>query len=127
MPAYVLDASALLATLQDEPGAAEIDARLPQACISAVNLSEVVAKLTERGTPTDIALGFMAALDLDVRPFERAQAEHAGWLRPATRRLGLSLGDRACLALAAELEATAVTSDRNWARLDVGIAVEVVR
>ena len=127
MGAYVLDASALLATLQDEPGAAEIDARLPDACISAVNLSEVVAKLTERGTPADVALGFLAALDLDVRPFERGQAEDAGSLRPATRRLGLSLGDRACLALAAEIGGTAVTTDRTWAELDVGIAIEVVR
>lgn len=127
MGIYVLDASALLATLQDEPGAAEIDERLPDACISAVNLSEVVAKLTERGTPVDIALGFLAALDLDVRAFERAQAEHAGSLRLVTRRLGLSLGDRACLALAAELGGTAVTADRSWAGLDLGIAIEVVR
>jgi PIN domain nuclease of toxin-antitoxin system len=127
MGAYVLDASAVLATLQEEPGADEIDARLSEACISAVNFSEVVGKLTERGTPADIALGILAALDLDVRPFDRAQAERAGVLRVATRERGLSLGDRACLALTEALARTAVTTDRAWAKLDLGIAIEVVR
>jgi PIN domain nuclease of toxin-antitoxin system len=127
MPGYVLDASALLATIQEEPGAAEIDTRLEDACISAVNLSEVIAKLIDRGTPADLASEVLAELDLDVRPFDRAQGEHAGSLRPVTRALGLSLGDRACLALAAALGRTVVTTDRAWARLDLGIAIEVMR
>lgn len=127
MEGFVLDASALLATLQNEPGADEIDARLDRACISTVNLAEVVSKLAECGTPSDITTGIVAELDLDVRSFDRTHAEHAGLLRPATRRLGLSLGDRACLALAAALGRTAVTTDRTWAGLDIGIAVDVVR
>jgi PIN domain nuclease of toxin-antitoxin system len=127
MPEYVLDASALLATLFEEPGGAAIEARLENACISAVNLSEVAAKLADRGTPAELITGVLAALDLDIRPFDRAQAERAGILRGSTRKRGLSLGDRACLALAEALERTAVTTDRAWAKLDLGIAVEVAR
>ena len=123
----MLDASALLASVFGEQGAAEVDARLDNACVSAVNLSEVVATLTERGTPAEIIALTLTSLNLDVRPFDREQAERAGLLRPETRRYGLSLGDRACLALAATLGRPAVTTDRAWIRLDLGIAIEVVR
>ena len=66
-------------------------------------------------------------VDLEVVPMDRAQAEAAGALRAATRAAGLSLGDRACLALAQSLGATALTTDRPWTRLDCGVTVEVVR
>ena len=95
--------------------------------MSAVNLSEVVAKLTDLGYAADFVSERLTRLDLDVRPFDHAQAEQAGLLRPATRPLGLSLGDRACLALAAALKRTAVTADRAWAQLDIGVPVELIR
>jgi PIN domain nuclease of toxin-antitoxin system len=113
----VLDASALLALLQDEPGAELVADLLPGGIISAVNLSEVVAKLTDRGMPGEAARAALEGLPIVVHPFDRESAYQAGALRPTTRTVGLSLGDRACLALAIHLDATAVTADRAWASL----------
>lgn len=124
---YVLDASALLAAMLGEAGAEVVETHFAQACISAVNLSEVVAKLAERGVPAASIHESLSDLDLDVRDFDTAQALRAGDLRNATRSLGLSLGDRACLALAGELKATAITTDAAWAGIDLGIAIELAR
>ena len=96
----MLDASALMAVLREEPGAAAVEAVLDHAAISAVNLSEVQAKLVERGTAAEIAWSSLIDLDLDVVDFDLSQAKVAGDLRWLTRVQGLSLGDRACLALA---------------------------
>lgn len=96
-------------------------------CISTVNLSEVIAKLVDRGFGTDVIEGSLSAMKLDVRPFDYAQAERAGLLRGATRKSGLSLSDRACLALAGELERPAATADKAWIGLDVGIVIEMIR
>jgi ribonuclease VapC len=123
----VLDASALLAAMQGETGAALVESRFGEACISAVNLSEAVAKLTERNVPAETIIESLLDLDLDVRPFDRDQAMQAGLLRPATRGLGLSFGDRACLALAGALERPVLTTDRAWGSLDIGVAIEVIR
>ena len=123
----VLDSSALLCLLNDEEGAELVAAALPIAAISAVNLAEVVAKLRERGLALEEIRAALAGLSLDVRPFAAAQAYETGDLRPSTRALGLSLGDRACLALAAELGAPALTADREWQKLKLGINVRVVR
>jgi PIN domain nuclease of toxin-antitoxin system len=95
--------------------------------LSTVNLSEVVAKLVDRGYGADAIARNLDALKLDVRPFDPAQAQRAGLLRGATRQSGLSLGDRACLALAAELDRPAVTADKAWAELDIGIRIELIR
>ena len=124
---YVLDASALLAALFDEPGADRVEEVLPGARMSTVNFSEVVAKLSERGRAGDDTLRILAELDIVVCDFDRNQAEAAGRLRQVTKSAGLSLGDRACLALAAALGGTAVTADRSWASLNLGVTVEVVR
>ncbi len=125
-PAYVLDASALLALMLGEPGAAQVERRLPD-CIGAVNLSEVIAKLQERGIPGDVIDESLADLDLDVVAFDAEQALRAGLLRRATRSQGLSLGDRACLALAAVRDAIVVTTDRAWTGLAIGIRAELAR
>ena len=127
MSDVVLDASALLAVLRDEPGAERVGARLEGASIGAVNLSEVVAKLIEDGVPEREIRRAIGRLELDVHPFDLEHAYAAGVLRPATRPLGLSFGDRACLALAQSLGAMTLTADRSWARLDVGVAIEVIR
>ena len=123
----MLDASALMCVTEREPGADQVAAMMSGAVIGAVNLSEVIAKMRERGASARQADAVIAAMDLDVRPFTAAQARYAGHLRPATRALGLAFSDRACLALAAELRATALTADRQWAKLTLDIPVEVVR
>jgi PIN domain nuclease of toxin-antitoxin system len=123
----VLDASALMAVLREEPGAAAVEAVLDDAAISAVNLSEVQAKLVERGTAAELAWSSLIDLDLDVVDFDAAQARIAGDLRALTRAQGLSLGDRACLALAQALGLPAMTADRAWAGLEVGIEIRTVR
>jgi ribonuclease VapC len=123
----VLDASALLAVLRAEPGAERVEQHLEGAGIGTVNLSEVVAKLGEDGVPeaqTRLAIG---RLELDVHAFDATHAYSAGILRDATRALGLSFGDRACLPLAQSLGAVALTADRSWSRLNVDIAIEVIR
>ena len=125
--AHVLDASALLCLLFKEPGHERVEAALGSACIAVVNLAEVVGKLVDRGVPPDEAVADLREVDLEVIPMDQAQAEAAGALRAATRAAGLSLGDRACLALARSLGATALTTDRPWADLDCGVAVELVR
>ena len=127
MSEIVLDASALMAVLREEPGAAAVEAVLDQAAISAVNLSEVHAKLVERGTPAEIAWSWLVDLDLDVVRFDTPQARIAGDLRPLTRARGLSLADRACLALAQVLGLPAMTADRAWSGLAVGIEIRAIR
>jgi ribonuclease VapC len=124
---FVLDASALLAVFNAEPGAERVIDVLPNAIISAVNLAEVVAKLQERGMPNDRIRANIAALELPVASFDEATALETGLLRAATRAAGLSLGDRACLALAAARGATALTTDRAWDALGIGIAIELAR
>ena len=125
--AAVLDASALLCLLNEEPGSERVLEALPTAVIGAANLAEVVSKLRERGLSVEEVQDVLGGLPLDVRPLTAAQAYAIGHLRPATRTLGLSLGDRACLALAAELGMPALTADQAWAGLNIGVAVEVVR
>jgi len=123
----VLDASALLALLLGETGGDVVEQRIESACISTVNLCEVITKLLDGGASPDAMGQRIAALDLDIRPFEQEQALHASMLRKTTRSKGLSLGDRACLVLAASLGCPALTADKAWAGLDLGIAVELIR
>ncbi|MCW3837088.1 type II toxin-antitoxin system VapC family toxin [Sphingomonas canadensis] len=125
--AYVLDASAVLAVLFGEPGAENIYPLLRLSLISAVNLSETVAKAQERGVPDSEMELSLKEFPLAVVPFDAEQAVAAGRLRAATRSLGLSFGDRACLALAMAKGAVAVTMDRSWAALDLPVAVQVAR
>lgn len=110
-----------------EVSATEAELWLAGSCISAVNLSEAVAKLVDKGYLKEAIAENLAALKLDVRPFDHLQAEHAGLLRGATRQAGLSLGDRACLALAGEMRRPAATTDKAWAKLDIGIPIELIR
>ena len=126
-PRYVLDASALLCLLFEEPGAAHVAERLAGALVSASNYSEVIAKLVDNGTPPEDIVSIIADLDVEVVPVDRHQAELAGLMRATTSDQGLSLGDRACLALALVKNATALTTDRAWSRLEIDIAVELAR
>ena len=125
--AYVLDASALLAVLTGEPGAERIRPALARARIGAVNLAEAVGKLQDHGGPDEAIDEILIDLDLDVVPFDSEQAVRAGKLRAATKAAGLSLGDRACLALAAVTGSVALTTDRAWTKLELDVAIELAR
>jgi ribonuclease VapC len=124
---YVLDASALLALVHREPGAERVRAVLGRAAISAINLAEVVGRLSERGAAAGEIRRGLDRLRLTVLPVDEELGYAAGFLRPSTRRLGLSLGDRICLALALRLGATALTADRAWTRLATDARIELLR
>lgn len=124
---YMLDASAVLALMLGEAGGDQVRERLASSQISSVNLSEVVAKLQEGGVPDEVITSSLVELDFDVLNFDQSQAVRAGLLRTATRSIGLSLGDRACLSAAEARNAVAVTTDRAWSKLEAGIAIEVLR
>jgi len=123
----VLDASAVLALLNDEPGSEVVEQAIPGAAISAVNLSEVVAKLVENGMPEEAVRLALGSVQLDLHAFGAELAYEAGILRPATRKAGLSFGDRACLALGKQLSLPVWTTDRNWKEVEVGVEVRLIR
>lgn len=127
----VLDASALLTYVFGEPGAQEVERRLPGSVMHTVNYAEVLSKLAERGlAPEDAGrqleqAGLAQVIRIDPGAPEDALA--VARLRPLTRPQGLSLGDRYCLALAGRLGVPAATTDRAWGKLSLGITIEVLR
>ncbi len=126
----VLDASALLAFLGAEPGAERVAAHLNEgALMSAVNLAEVVSKLSERGMPLEAVRSAVGGLGLQLEVFDEASAYAAGDLRRLTQAQGLSLGDRACLALGIRVRSRVLTTDRAWDAIAAmpGLMVEQVR
>lgn len=127
MNRVVLDASAVLALLNDEVGAKIVQESLPGAIISSVNFAEVVTRLTLLGMPENEIREALNILALDITPFDEDQAFLAGILASKTKQLGLSLGDRACLALALKTGSAALTSDKVWQALDIGVTVRVIR
>ena len=127
MPETVIDASALLALLNAEPGADIVTEALPGGVISAVNLSEVIAKLCDAGMPEKAIRQALQPLGLEIVPFDEEQSYQAGLLRVATQDMGVSLGDRACLSLAKMLGVVVLTADRAWAGLSVGVTIKVIR
>ena len=127
MSRVVLDASALLALLNDEKGADKVRELLPDALISTVNLAEVVTRLSLLGMPAEQTREILTLLGLEIVPFDEEQAFLTGLLVAKTHSLGLSLGDRACLALANVTSTTAVTADRVWKELKLGVKIQLVR
>ncbi|HKV01746.1 MAG TPA: type II toxin-antitoxin system VapC family toxin [Ktedonobacteraceae bacterium] len=128
MSSYVLDASALMALFHQELGSDKVEQAIEDgAAISTVNLSEVASKLNELGTPEKLIQTVINVLELNIVDFNTELAYKAGLLRPLTKRAGLSLGDRACLALAQNLNLPALTADRAWETLSIGIKVQVIR
>lgn len=130
---WVLDASALLAYLHGESGAESVSETLLEgACISAVNWAETLSKLAERGQAPEAVSqrledeGILGST-LEIHPLDERAARRIAELRPSTRKAGLSLGDRACLALASQLKLVALTADSAWAELDLGIEVRLIR
>jgi PIN domain nuclease of toxin-antitoxin system len=114
----VLDSSAVLALIFNEPGAEAVKATLPDALLSTVNLAEIITKLVDKGLPAEVARAAVEVLGAEIVDFDFAQACLTGELRTATRSAGLSLGDRACLALAAKRNLPAMTADTAWGRLE---------
>lgn len=125
----VLDSSAVLAAIFGEEGGGQVIAHLDRrsAWISAVNLAEILGKLVDVGYSEADARATAGDLAALVRTFDAETAAIAGLLRGKTRRAGLSLGDRACLALGLAEGLPVVTADRAWAELELGIPVEVIR
>jgi PIN domain nuclease of toxin-antitoxin system len=123
----IADASAILALLKQEPLGKLDPRRLFRATISAVNLSEVLERLCSGGLSESEAEAAVAELSLRVADFDEPQARLAAYLRLRTRHAGLSLGDRACLALGLQLGRPVITADRVWASLDIGVEVVMVR
>lgn len=132
-PTTVLDASALLAYLQGETGATIVATALTQgSVISAINWAETLTKLAERGqdpnaVTTQLINQQLLNYALQIHPIDELQARSIAKLRVPTQPWGLSLGDRACLALALSLNLPALTSDRIWANLNIGVSITLIR
>lgn len=128
MSKIVLDASALLAVLNAEPGSERITPELlSKAVISTVNLAEVQAKLVDRGIDPDLAWTSAHGLVREAVDFSAEHAKIAGDLILETRPLGLSLGDRACLALGLAEKCDVYTADKNWKGLKLVSRIHMIR
>jgi PIN domain nuclease of toxin-antitoxin system len=127
MTIYVMDSSAILAVLKNEPGEDVVRRALPGSIISAVNAAEVGARLADRGAPEAQIPGYVSSVGLEIVSFDAEQALMSAALRNATRPFGLSLGDRACLALARRRGLPVLTADAAWVRLRVGVEIELIR
>jgi PIN domain nuclease of toxin-antitoxin system len=128
MNEVVLDASAILAYIQEERGAENLTKEiLDHAVVSTVNLAEVQSKLVKKGHDPEEAWEEILSLVKAEEPFTSEQARIAGDLITATERFGLSLGDRSCLALAIALKAPVYTTEQAWKNLKVGIPIHVIR
>ena len=123
----VLDASAVLAIIRDEPGAGRARVRLARSIVSSVNVAEVATKLVDWGISGPGLGRIVTQLGFEVMPFGPAQAIQTAELRVATRHRGLSLGDRACLALALSTGLPVLTADRAWRGLNLDVEIELIR
>ncbi|MDL9948910.1 type II toxin-antitoxin system VapC family toxin [Gordonia sp. ABSL11-1] len=124
----VLDASAVLALLNDEPGADVVRDELAGALLSAANLAEVLGKVVDVDADMREVADLLKAAGVHIVPLSSADAELAAAYRSVAGGRSLSLGDRCCLALAARSQPSVVlTADRAWADLDVPVEVRLIR
>lgn len=122
-----LDASALLAFLFQEPGHERVASALDSACLSTVNLSEVVGRFVRDGHDGGQVMARLTRSPIEIVPFDAEQARIAAGLLPATRSHGLSLADRACLALALTRGVPVLSADRVWGEIEEGVEVRLIR
>lgn len=117
----VFDSSAILAYLYNERGKPLVRTLLKEytPIISSVNISEILGKLIDDDMPLDTALEIVNSLEMTIVPFDLNLAGKTAELRPLTQKLGLSLGDRACIATAMEAGSPVVSAERIWEKLDV--------
>lgn len=127
MRRVTLDASALLAYLQQEPGADVVRPYIADAAICTVNLSEAVSVLVRKGHPFAAVKADIEILDLTILGFDEELALETGALIVKTKEHGLSFGDRACLAVAAREGIPTLTAERSWADLKLGIDIQLIR
>lgn len=123
----VLDASALLAYLHQESGWERVRLALAGACIGAVNWCEVAQKASRNGLDVLRVRSLLQDMEMSIVPFTLDQAEIAAQLWQQTHPLGLSLADRACLALAMERQRPILTADRAWSELSLGLDIQFIR
>jgi ribonuclease VapC len=123
----VLDASAVIALLRSEPGCDIVRAAIADAVITAVNYSEVLKKTIERGGTGDAAASFVSGLSIGIIPFDETLAAVSAELYPQTKEHGLSLADRACLALGIQRNCKVLTSERRMALPAIPIKVKLIR
>ena len=124
---FVLDASAVLAIVFDENGADKASAHARSSLVSAINMVEVLEKVQARKLPPGDVISLLKRLEVEIVPFDEHQALVSAGLRPAARKLGISLADVACLSLAATRALAAVTADREWRKLDDDIEIILIR
>jgi PIN domain nuclease of toxin-antitoxin system len=123
----ILDSSALLAMIQGEPGGDTVLEQMGHALISAVNLAEVGSRLWDKGMRSDEVQHVLRSLDVEIVSFDESQALASSALRPISRRYGLSLGDRACLALGQVRGLPVLTADRSWVKVGLDVEIRVIR
>jgi len=128
---YVLDSSAMLAFLRRENGWEEVAHVIFRAdttvCMSTVNYAEVLSKSIAKGSLPEAVINQISTLNIRIIAFDSTMAEQAGMLKPRTAKLGLSLGDCACLTLARHLDATTLTADKIWQNLDPAFRMILIR
>lgn len=127
MNRYVLDASCLLALINEEDGRDIVQKALPGSVMSSVNVSEVATVLTRLGIPHEKICSTIKNLVHSVIPFDEEQAYIAGQLYIKTQEKGLSFGDRACLSLGKAKNMSVLTADRPWSQVDCGVDVQLIR
>jgi ribonuclease VapC len=123
----VVDASVLLANILGEEGGEHMEAMDGPSYMSAINAAEVRSKLSDKGMPLELADGIFERFDIRVVDFTDADSRSVATLRPLTRSSGLSIADRACLALGQRLNAVVITGDRIWKELPLQVKVELIR
>jgi ribonuclease VapC len=123
----VVDTSAVIAVLYGERGSETLERTMPGALISSLNYSEAIAVLMRRGLTVEVACTLVDDLLITVIGFDAALAQDTASLEGPTRAQGLSLADRACLALARRDKLPAITADRAWRDLNIGVEIQLIR
>ena len=126
-PHFALDTSALITMMRDAPGGSVVGVQIRQAAVSAVNWTEVVDDCRAHGIDPDKLRRDLESIGLAILPFTSEDARQAANFWDPSRKIRLSLSDRACLALASRLEVPVMTANRAWKHLSVGVEVRLLR